>query len=115
MNVTRVRNALQAFDFTRLFVEELGWSRPAKKTAETVEAGDATCACRHVAELSGVAVLEVIAADGAIPDAKARASIHHQISSHYHENLLVFVDAARTQSLWYWVKREQGKKFPREH
>ncbi|MEO8392249.1 MAG: hypothetical protein ABI700_04575 [Chloroflexota bacterium] len=36
-----------------------------------------------------------------------------------HENLLIFVDAQpldkRTQSLWYWVKREGAKQSPREH
>ena len=33
----------------------------------------------------------------------------------YLENLLIFLDAARSQSLWYWVKRDGTKPYPREH
>ena len=115
MNITRVRNDLQAFEFKRLFVEELGWSQPVVKHSETVQHDGDAYECRHIAELSGVVVLEVVSPDGAIPPAKARAALHKEISGRYHENLLVFVDGARAQSLWYWVKREHGKRFPREH
>ena len=52
---------------------------------------------------------------GGIPDAKTRVAIHKEISAIHHENLLIFVDAARTQSVWYWVKREGSKKYPRDH
>src|SRR5205823_5639226 len=54
-------------------------------------------------------------ADGEIPDAKARAGIHKEIRSLHHENLLIFVDGKRSQSLWYWVKRQDGKDHPRDH
>ena len=33
----------------------------------------------------------------------------------HHENLLIFLDHARTQSLWYWVKRDGAKAHPRDH
>jgi hypothetical protein len=115
MNIARVRGDLQAFDFKRLFVEELGWSLPALKHPEKIPAGDADYICTHVAQLSGVVVLEVASPDGTIPPANTRLKVQREISGRYHENLLVFVDAARTQSLWYWVKRDQGKRFPREH
>jgi hypothetical protein len=115
LNISKVRNLLQAFDFKRLFVEELGWSLPLSKNTETFEHESVSFEARHLAELSGVVVLEVSAADGIMPSAKARAALHKEIAGRYHENLLVFVDEARTQSLWYWVKRESGKKFPREH
>jgi len=38
-----------------------------------------------------------------------------QVAKHHHEHLLIFVDHQRTQSLWYWVKREDGKPRPRDH
>ena len=66
-------------------------------------------------ELSGVVVFEVAADNGQIPDAQTRAIIHREISSLHHENLLIFVDKYRTQSLWYWVKRQDGKTFTRDH
>ena len=42
-------------------------------------------------------------------------SLQKEIAKAYHENLLIFIDDKRTQSLWYWVKRESGKQFVREH
>lgn len=60
-------------------------------------------------------VLEVTSPDGTIPDAKTRAALHKRVAEQYLENLLIFVDAARTQSLWYWVKRDGAKAFPRDH
>ncbi len=76
---------------------------------------DASYKRREIAELAGVAVFEIEAQDGKIPDAKMRRAIHKEISSLYHENLLIFLDTARTQSLWYWVKRDGTKHYPREH
>ncbi len=69
----------------------------------------------HVAQLAGAVVLEVRADDGSIPPAKTRAAVHKEIAKSHHENLLIFVDRQRTQSLWYWVKRQQGKSYPRDH
>ncbi|HEX2092562.1 MAG TPA: DNA methyltransferase, partial [Longimicrobiaceae bacterium] len=113
IDTRRTREHLNAFEFTELFVEELGWGRPASTRYETAEAGGVEYRRRRVAELAGVVVMEVETDD--IPDAGARAAIHRQISELHYENLLVFVDRERTRSLWYWVKRENGKRVPREH
>jgi hypothetical protein len=75
----------------------------------------ATFEQRQIADLSGVVVFEITAQDGTIPDAKTRAAIHKDIAKLHHENLLIFLDQKRTQSLWYWVKRENGKSYAREH
>ncbi|WP_165224676.1 Eco57I restriction-modification methylase domain-containing protein [Aquisphaera insulae] len=115
LNVERARDCLRSFDFSRLFIEELGWSRPARRADVAIEAKDARATGRHAAELSGAVVIEVTAHDGAIPDAKARAAIHKEIAKQHHENLLIFVDRERTQSLWYWVKRQDGKSLVRDH
>ena len=70
---------------------------------------------RQLAQLAGVAVIEITSHDNRLPDAKARAAIHKEISRHHHENLLIFIDRERTQSIWYWVKREGNKSWSREH
>jgi hypothetical protein len=70
---------------------------------------------RQVSQLAGVVVFEVSAQDGQIPDAKTRAAVHKEISALHHENLLILLDERRTQSLWYWVKREEKRAIPREH
>ncbi len=68
-----------------------------------------------MAVLSAIHVFEITTPAGTIPDAKARAAIHAAVSVLAAENLLIFTDTARTQSLWYWVKREAGKSRPRDH
>jgi type I restriction-modification system DNA methylase subunit len=115
LNIPKTRDLLQSFDFKTVFIEELGWSQPASRRPVTFEAADEIFLRAQIAELSGVVVFEVIASDGRIPDAKTRAAIHKQTAKLHHENLLIFVDGQRTQSLWYWVKREEGKSYPREH
>ncbi len=115
LNVKRTRELLENFDFQTLFIEELGWSQPSTSKQITLTIEDVDLLRRQIAQLSGVVVLEVTAADSPIPDAKTRRRFHTEVSKLHHENLLIFIDRDRTQSLWYWVKREDGKGFPREH
>src|SRR5437868_967135 len=102
----RMGDRLRDFQFQRLFIEELGWSQPAhrKTTAMLIEEGEFSV--RHIAQLGGVVVVEVSGPDGRIPEARLRAAVHKELAKQFHENLLIFVDAARSQSLWYWVKRQ---------
>ncbi len=115
INFSRLRDLLQQFDFHRLFVEELGWSQPTSRQLNPMTVKGLSCVRRQISQLAGVMVFEITADDGKIPDAKTRAAIHKEISGLHHENLLIFLDAARTQSLWYWVKRQDGKNLPRDH
>jgi hypothetical protein len=115
LDVQKARDLLQAFNFGKLFVEELGWSQPASRQPIYFEHKDDEFQRKQIAQLSGVAVLEITSTDGKIPAPKTLAGIHKEISKLHHENLLIFIDAQRTQSLWYWVKREDKKLFPREH
>ncbi len=115
INFSGMRDCLQQFDFHRLFVEELGWSQPTNRQPVPMVVKGANFVRRQVSQLAGVTVFELTADDGRIPDAKTRASVHKEVSALHHENLLIFLDQARTQSLWYWVKRQDGKNLPRDH
>jgi hypothetical protein len=115
INVNRMRDYLRQFDFQRLFIEELGWSQPSNRQAISFDMKDVQFLRRQIAELAGVVVFEVRAADGRIPDAKMRVMVHREITKQCHENVLIFLDQDRSQSLWYWVKRHNGKTLPREH
>jgi hypothetical protein len=115
LDVQKARDLLQAFDFGKLFVEELGWSQPTSRQQTYFGYKDDEFQRKQIAQLSGVVVLEITTSDGKVPDRKTLAGIHKEISKLHHENLLIFVDARRTQSLWYWVKREDGRLRPREH
>jgi hypothetical protein len=115
INFNRMRECLAEFQFQRLFIEALGWSRPASRQPAPLTVQGVTFTLRHVAQLAGVVVLEASADGGRIPDAKLRAAVHKEVTKQFHEHLLIFVDEARSQSLWYWVKRQDGKDHPRDH
>ncbi len=115
LNLETARKRLQAFEFDKLFIEELGWSRSTITESINVDIDGTVHTTRHLSQLAGVAVIEVTAVDGSIPDSTSRRAIHKRISEHHLENLLIFVDKNRTQSLWYWGKRDGRKVTPREH
>lgn len=115
LNVQRARDLLQHFDFSALFIEELGWSRPTGRQPLALTAEGRKFTGKQITQLAGVVVFEVTADDGRMPDAKTRVAIHKEVSRQHHENLLIFLDRERTQSLWYWAKREGTKLHPREH
>jgi hypothetical protein len=119
LQINRLRDYVQQFDFKRLFIEELGWSRPKNTKPYALTLPDGEWQATPVAEMSGIMVFLVAAADGGkgLPDRKARDAIHKRLSEIAHENLIVFIDRAESpsQSLWLWVKRDGAKRFPREH
>jgi hypothetical protein len=115
LNFQRTRDLLYNFQFNDLFIEELGWSKPSRQKPVILKIDNKTYQYQKIAELSGVAIFEVTAADGKIPDAKVRVAIHQDITKLIAENLLIFITEERTRSLWYWVKREGSKTFPRDH
>ncbi|MEH2178181.1 Eco57I restriction-modification methylase domain-containing protein [Nostoc sp.] len=115
LNFQRTRDLLSKFKFSDLFIEELGWSKPSRQKPITLNIENKTYQYQKIAELSGVAIFEVTAADGKIPEAKVRDEIYKEINKLIAENLLIFITAERTRSLWYWVKREGSKTFVRDH
>ncbi len=115
LNVTSTRERLQNFQFHELFIEELGWFQPSQIEAVPFTIHDDLFERQQIAQLGGVAVFQITSADGKIPSAATRREIQKEIARHYHENLIIFIDNIKTQSLWYWIKREEGKQYVREH
>lgn len=117
MNIQRVRDLIQQFDFHNLFIEELGWSQPDLRRDTLLKIADVTAEYRHIAQLAGVVVIEIATVESMIPDAKTRAAIHRDIERQFYEHLLIFINQRRdpSQSVWSWIKREGGKWLPREH
>ncbi|MFZ4580208.1 MAG: Eco57I restriction-modification methylase domain-containing protein [Myxococcota bacterium] len=113
--VAQVRDRLSRFDFAALFVEELGWNRSPDRVERAFEVGQQTYGRKAIAELGGVVVIEVTAADRQVPIAAIRKAIHKHLSTLHHEHLLIFLGRDRHESLWSWQKREAGKAIPREH
>lgn len=115
LDFQRTRDLLADFQFDRLFVEELGWNQPLSKKPVSLEIENQIFEYSRIAEISGVVIFEVTAEDGQIPEAKFRKAIYQEISEKIAENLLIFVDRKRSRSWWYWVKREENKRYIRDH
>ena len=116
VSIEELRTHLQAFDFPRLFVEGLGWDHfQGEPLAIPVDGHE--YALKPVAEKAQFAVFECApGSDGAIPDYPLRRKIETQVTKRAFEHLIIFVDAARTQQIWQWVKRQVGKPAAcREH
>jgi len=105
LNFPKTRDAIQAFDFKSLFINELGWNNP----SSNLNINDAQA--KPIAELGGITVFEITAEN--LQNSQQRADIHKQISTIHHENLLIFIDKRPkpTKSIWYW----HSDKQPREH
>lgn len=124
LDFPKFQQTLSDFDFKRLFVEVLGWNRAtaADRDWQEDEAGGTAFRYRMIAELAGVAVLQVVA-DEAWPEEAKRAAIWRKLATRHYENLLIFTDQTDkpAQSLWYWVKRGKDadtgkpKLTPRRH
>ena len=111
-----LRPHLQAFDFQSLFVEGLGWDHFRGEPLAIPVDGHAW-ALKPVAKKAEFAVFECAPeSNGAIPDYPLRRKIETQVTKVAFEHLIIFVDAARTQQVWQWVKRQAGKPTAcREH
>lgn len=116
LQINRLRDCVQHFDFKRLFIEELGWSRPKSAKPYALSLPDGEWQATPVAEMSGIMVF-LVTSDTGLPAQKTRAAIHKRLSEIAHENLIIFLDRADTpsQSLWLWVKRDGARRYPREH
>ena len=109
------RQLLQDFEFNKLFVQKLGWDNPSSHKTVPVEIEGETYSRKAIAQLLGVVVYEIIADSGNIPNSAERLTIYREIVQISRENLLIFIDSNRTKCLWYWVKREGTKLYPRDH
>ncbi|MEZ2275418.1 MAG: DNA methyltransferase [Microcoleus sp.] len=113
--LTESRQLLQDFEFSKLFVQQLGWDNPSSRKIVPGEIDGETYARKAIAQLLGVVVYEITTARGHIPNANQRLTIYREIVQISRENILIFIDANRTKSLWYWVKQEGAKLYPRDH
>jgi len=100
-----MRARLRSFDLTGLLVEELGWDHHPGSTV-TISAKELHFRATPIAEKKGFVVWLCEAGDGRIPSHAVRRQIETQITRHAFEHLIVFVDDARREQVWQWVRRE---------
>ena len=105
--IERMRARLRSFDLTGLLVEELGWDHHPGSTV-TISAKEQHFRAMPIAEKKGFVVWLCEAGDGRIPSHAIRRQIETRITRHAFEHLIVFVDDARREQVWQWVRREAG-------
>jgi len=120
INREQVRAKLQQFDFKSLFIEQMGWAKPSDGRATPIQIEGVTYSRQAIGQLSGIIVFEITPSGNTahqMPDAKTRRKLYDETEKIAAENLLIFLDddKERSQSVWYWVKRDKNKKYPREH
>ena len=99
----RSRQCLNAFDFRKLFIEELGWDKFSTKLVKQVDGTEYNF--HAVAEKRGVVVL----VSDSIPTYAIRVKLDKLIAKDHFEHLIVFSDKGRGRQLWQWVRKEPGK------
>jgi hypothetical protein len=116
LNPTTTRERLKVFDFTPLFLEELGWDNCQQSFAVT--AGSRQFRLTALAKKCGLIAYSCAPVDGddQIPDRALRLKIDREVTQTTYEHLLVFPDPKRSTQVWQWVRREPGKPIAcREH
>lgn len=104
----KLRKLLQAFEFRKLFINELGWDRANVSLNVQVD-GQEFC-LQQIAEKRGFAVFVCqIAAAQPFPEYAVRRKIDANVRRSFHEHLIIYTDHNQTQQKWQWVRREPGK------
>ena len=91
--------------FRSLFIEELGWDNPQVSAATIINVGGTPINLIPVAEKRGVKIL--VCND--IPVRSIRVSIEKEVTKIFFEHLIIYVDKEKSQQIWQWVSREQGR------
>ena len=108
-DIQTLRPYLQNFDLTGLMVGGLGWNH-LQSASIIVSVGNDSYDLSPVAEKASFAVYRCSpVADGTTPNQNIRRQIERKVADTSYEHLIIFVDAAETQQVWQWVKRESGR------
>src|SRR5260221_1318200 len=108
-NRQRIQQHLRAFNFKALCVEELGWDI-LNEHALAITVEGVTYVLRPLVEKRGVKVFVCDPdAEGKIPTDGSLRKIEREVTHHAYEHFIIYMDAARENQVWQWVKREEGR------
>ncbi len=98
---------VKKFEFKELFID-MGWNNDRIKQPVVVDS--ALFVLESVAEKEGFKILHCHPdAEGLIPVYSLRKKIEHQVTKLFHEHLIIYTDAAKTEQIWQLAVRESGK------
>ena len=100
-------NYVKKFEFKELFID-MGWNNDRIKQPVAVDG--AMFLLESVAEKEGFKILHCYPDEaGLIPEYSLRKKIEHQVTKLFHEHLIIYTDAAKTEQIWQLAVRESGK------
>ena len=107
VNRDRVQSCLKQFEFELLFVESLGWDNYAQPLQLIID--DRLYSLNAIAQKRGL-IVYVCEADleGKIPNSIIRSKIDTEVTKYSREHLIIYVDRAKSEQKWQWVRREIG-------
>lgn len=106
---------LQKFDFTSLFVSELGWDYPSNNQIE-LTISNQKYFLKSLAEKQGFVIYECKTLDtNDIPSISIRRRIDEFIKEYTYEHLLIYTDPLHTKQIWQWVRKINSKILYREY
>jgi hypothetical protein len=98
---------VKKFEFKELFID-MGWNNDQVKQPVAVDS--AMFVLESIAEKEGFKILHCHPdAAGLIPEYSLRKKIEHQVTKLFHEHLIIYTDAVKTEQIWQLVVRESGK------
>src|SRR5437867_7119348 len=108
----RTRILLREFKFQALF-RELGWANPPRIPSPEFQVDGARYRFTPIAEQGGLYAFEVSdLTDGGIPPRATQLALKRQLTPLFAEHFLIFVNRARSSSLWLWMRRDGDTRKP---
>ena len=108
MSAPAIARHLERFEFTPLFLDQLGWNHLGVGTSTLV--GEQAFELAPVAEKRGVQVLHCSPQpDGSLPPYALRQKIERALTREVREHLLIFSDESRSMQVWQWADRLPGR------
>jgi len=108
-NRENIRRYLREFNFSKLFIEELGWDYHRTRPLEILLDENAYI-LNSIAQKRGMVVFHCDSnEDNKIPISTVRRKIERKAAKSAHEHIIIYTDKENTIQIWQWVKREKGK------
>lgn len=108
-DIQKIQKYLTAFDFQKLFVEELGWDY-AREQSLPITIGSDTYVLVPLVKKAEVRVYACPPdAQGLLLPDKVIRKIEKELTKYAYEHVLVAVDRIRENQVWLWVKRTREK------
>lgn len=102
-----IRTALKEFDFTKLFIEDLGWD--SVKVSITLDVDNSPCTANGFAQKKGFTVYQ-FESNGALPGSAERSKIQRALAKKQPEHIAIFTDAGKSRQVWKLAHLKEKKQ-----